>query len=532
LFLTTFAYLAGLPAWITELRHEATHNELPSLSMLRAAAAFLLGWFLDNYWLPQSMHLTRLSEQLALSCDPVSSPPSTVPAADNYEEGQDVDDCAAMDDDDARSIATTITTTFTEHEAAVIMFDEENSEPGASVLFVSTVETGREESQIAAADPPLPSSDTDFIERTSTVGCVLQPQPEQCLELRASQLRLQQLLQQSSPTIFTDVFIPLFLTAVTSFPTADEHGPTKALISFTDDNRNQLVQTYSLSQQAYWLPLLTRLSTMNRYIVGMCVTRLVALAVGHLNVVSSRKKQQYQYHFDASNGHGELMSANSEYQIVACEKWIEVIVLVFCGIDLGKTDVTNGRSGEDTSTNQRLAVLLDQYLYLRSLVHRASLCQAVVLASIQPRDACIGVVFQFVSKVLQLQRRLEYFLGAQDIDVISNTENNSALQTPTAKQSSKKKRPLGSTAQPKTASSSSSSSSSSNLAARLPSSWSKQHDPLLDHRDNSLDDKTLSIVKKSCFNYFWPLGSSCADAELDTSSTLFNLVEENIESHK
>jgi ribosomal biogenesis protein LAS1 len=34
----------GLPGWIVELRHEATHNQLPSLQILKAAANFLINW--------------------------------------------------------------------------------------------------------------------------------------------------------------------------------------------------------------------------------------------------------------------------------------------------------------------------------------------------------------------------------------------------------------------------------------------------------------------------------------------------------
>lgn len=40
----------GLPASFVELRHEATHRELPSLVVLRNAAQRSLEWLWDFYW--------------------------------------------------------------------------------------------------------------------------------------------------------------------------------------------------------------------------------------------------------------------------------------------------------------------------------------------------------------------------------------------------------------------------------------------------------------------------------------------------
>ncbi|EJD55257.1 Las1-domain-containing protein [Auricularia subglabra TFB-10046 SS5] len=42
----------GLPAWLVELRHAATHEDLPSLEILREAAREALAWLLQNYFLP------------------------------------------------------------------------------------------------------------------------------------------------------------------------------------------------------------------------------------------------------------------------------------------------------------------------------------------------------------------------------------------------------------------------------------------------------------------------------------------------
>lgn len=50
----------GLPATFVELRHQCTHEELPSLAKLRAAAERSLLWIWDHYW-----------ENLEESVDPV-----------------------------------------------------------------------------------------------------------------------------------------------------------------------------------------------------------------------------------------------------------------------------------------------------------------------------------------------------------------------------------------------------------------------------------------------------------------------------
>ena len=64
-FATSISVIAegiGLPHWLVELRHDATHNQLPSLSVLRAAATELLLWLEQNYWQPQFEYLQQLSE--------------------------------------------------------------------------------------------------------------------------------------------------------------------------------------------------------------------------------------------------------------------------------------------------------------------------------------------------------------------------------------------------------------------------------------------------------------------------------------
>jgi ribosomal biogenesis protein LAS1 len=46
----SIAKAIGLPATYVELRHQATHEELPSLPKLRAAARKALRWIWDYYW--------------------------------------------------------------------------------------------------------------------------------------------------------------------------------------------------------------------------------------------------------------------------------------------------------------------------------------------------------------------------------------------------------------------------------------------------------------------------------------------------
>jgi len=58
----------GLPASFVELRHEATHRELPSLIVLRNATQRSLEWLWDYYWAKVDPH--------AAAAPPVSAPVS------------------------------------------------------------------------------------------------------------------------------------------------------------------------------------------------------------------------------------------------------------------------------------------------------------------------------------------------------------------------------------------------------------------------------------------------------------------------
>ncbi|TFK93050.1 Las1-domain-containing protein [Polyporus arcularius HHB13444] len=48
----SIAQQLGLPAWLVDLRHAATHEDLPSLEVLRDAAREVMTWLLHNYFLP------------------------------------------------------------------------------------------------------------------------------------------------------------------------------------------------------------------------------------------------------------------------------------------------------------------------------------------------------------------------------------------------------------------------------------------------------------------------------------------------
>ncbi|EIN13451.1 Las1-domain-containing protein [Punctularia strigosozonata HHB-11173 SS5] len=50
--IASIAAQLGLPAWLVELRHAATHEELPSIEVLREGARQSMSWLLHNYFLP------------------------------------------------------------------------------------------------------------------------------------------------------------------------------------------------------------------------------------------------------------------------------------------------------------------------------------------------------------------------------------------------------------------------------------------------------------------------------------------------
>ena len=46
----TQAQKLGLPALFVDIRHEATHGDMPNLTNLRSAAERALKWLWDDYW--------------------------------------------------------------------------------------------------------------------------------------------------------------------------------------------------------------------------------------------------------------------------------------------------------------------------------------------------------------------------------------------------------------------------------------------------------------------------------------------------
>lgn len=51
----------GLPPWFVDLRHDSTHNTLPTINLLRSAARSLLMWYRDTYWEQQHIYIENLS---------------------------------------------------------------------------------------------------------------------------------------------------------------------------------------------------------------------------------------------------------------------------------------------------------------------------------------------------------------------------------------------------------------------------------------------------------------------------------------
>jgi len=52
----------GLPTWVVELRHDAAHNSLPSLPLLRLASASLLRYLEQKYWAAQQSQLDLIQQ--------------------------------------------------------------------------------------------------------------------------------------------------------------------------------------------------------------------------------------------------------------------------------------------------------------------------------------------------------------------------------------------------------------------------------------------------------------------------------------
>ena len=59
------AEAAGLHPMLVDIRHEATHNHMPSLHLLRLAVSHALTWLAENYWAAQAQHTTSSRQSVA-----------------------------------------------------------------------------------------------------------------------------------------------------------------------------------------------------------------------------------------------------------------------------------------------------------------------------------------------------------------------------------------------------------------------------------------------------------------------------------
>lgn len=84
LAVSSLAQRIGIPLWIVDLRHESTHNQLPSLPVLRFAAQHLLAWLRANYWLKQDellrMQVRRVGDALSARIAQLLSTETTKPS--------------------------------------------------------------------------------------------------------------------------------------------------------------------------------------------------------------------------------------------------------------------------------------------------------------------------------------------------------------------------------------------------------------------------------------------------------------------
>lgn len=60
----TVARNAGIPPFLVDIRHTATHSTLPSLETVLLGCKAALKWLEDNYWTPQSLKLASPSEKV------------------------------------------------------------------------------------------------------------------------------------------------------------------------------------------------------------------------------------------------------------------------------------------------------------------------------------------------------------------------------------------------------------------------------------------------------------------------------------
>jgi hypothetical protein len=74
----------GLPPWFVDLRHDSTHNTLPSINLLRSASRSLLLWYRETYWDQQHIYLENLSYR-CLNYDPKNTSPEIIENSNQLE---------------------------------------------------------------------------------------------------------------------------------------------------------------------------------------------------------------------------------------------------------------------------------------------------------------------------------------------------------------------------------------------------------------------------------------------------------------
>ncbi|GAA5843143.1 hypothetical protein JCM3766R1_005249 [Sporobolomyces carnicolor] len=68
--ISSLAHQLGLPLWFVELRHQATHEDLPALPVLRQGAHQALDWLFVHYWQPTMINSSHASTSTSTSPSP------------------------------------------------------------------------------------------------------------------------------------------------------------------------------------------------------------------------------------------------------------------------------------------------------------------------------------------------------------------------------------------------------------------------------------------------------------------------------
>ena len=66
---TELANKLETPRWISDLRHDCTHERLPSFSVLRETSEIAFEWIWNNYWRPQYAYLESIPIKMQSKLD-------------------------------------------------------------------------------------------------------------------------------------------------------------------------------------------------------------------------------------------------------------------------------------------------------------------------------------------------------------------------------------------------------------------------------------------------------------------------------